>query len=193
MSETTMATPAPELNEQCFKHAIFEWLAIPNVTTSGMNPLVRALLGSGVTRWSYFLMPLAENIRNLTYQNPPSPYEHPVSLNMKNVIMVALTLFHHASRKIGRHMDLKSITNAQFNTFCVEEYGPVTPPIHWKTPKPDISTIAADSWNHSNKPNAKDFAPAFKDDAYWIRAKERFQTPLVSTLLRALCNGFGVT
>jgi hypothetical protein len=108
-----MTTPVPDLDEERFEHVIFKWLIIPNDTTSRLNPLVRALLGSRVTRWSNFLMPLAEHICNLTYQNPPSPYEHPVPLNMKNMTLVELTLFHHASRKIGRPMDPKSIKNTE--------------------------------------------------------------------------------
>jgi hypothetical protein len=108
---------------------------------------------------------MAEHICTLTYTNPPNPFEYPAPLNMKNMTMMALALFHHASRKIGRPMEPTSITRVQFNTFHVEEYDPVTPLVHWKTPKPDSSTIAVVSWNRSNKPNTKDFA-AFKDDTH---------------------------
>jgi hypothetical protein len=107
--------------------------------------------------------------------------------------MVALALFHHASRKIGRPMDPMSISNTQFNTFRIEDYDPVTPLVHWKTPKPNTFSIAIDSWNHSNKPNTKDFA-VFKDNACWIHAKEHLQTTLdAQGLLHLIDEGHVVT
>jgi hypothetical protein len=53
----------------------------------------------------------------------------------------------------------------------------MTPLVHWKTPKLDTSMIAVESWNRSNKPDAKDFL-VFKADACWVCTKERFQTSL---------------
>ena len=67
-------------------------------------------------------------------------------------------------------MDPMGVTCAEFDTFRVDECKPVTPLANWKTPKPDASTLAIDSWNRSNKPNAKDFLPPFKDKAFWTQA-----------------------
>jgi hypothetical protein len=174
-----MSSPPIDLDE----HVIFAWLGIPNNTASGLNPLVRALLGSGVTRWCDLLLLSAEHICTLTCTTPLNPFEDPAPLNMKNMTMVALALFHCAFRKIGRPVEPMSITSAQFNTFRVEECDLVTPLVHWKTPKPDASTIAAESSNRSNKPNAKDFT-AFKDNAHCICAKEHFQTAWLCKILQ---------
>jgi hypothetical protein len=50
------------------------------------------------------------------------------------------------------------------------------------------STLVINSWNRSNKPDTKDFSPAFKDDTHWIRAKEHFQTTLAAQGLSHLIN-----
>jgi hypothetical protein len=63
-----MSTPMTDVDEARFEQVIFERLGIPNDATSGLNPLVRALLESGITRWSNFLMLSAEHIHTLTYK-----------------------------------------------------------------------------------------------------------------------------
>jgi hypothetical protein len=134
-SETTMLSPLTDLDKVCFEHVIFAWLGIPNDAAIGLCPLVRGLLGSGSTRWSNCLLLSAEHNCTLTYTNPPDLCQYPIPLNMKNMTMVALALFHHTSRKIGKPMDPTCVTSAQFNTFRVEEYNPVTPPSPLEDPQ----------------------------------------------------------
>jgi hypothetical protein len=57
--------------------------------------------------------------------------------------------------------------------------------VNLRTPKPDASAQAVDSWKLHIKSDAKEFAP-FKDKAFWICGKERFITIVATQGLNQL-------
>jgi hypothetical protein len=124
-----------------------------------------------------------DQVCNLTCTMPTSPVPVPIHVVQKNMVMVALAQFHHASRKIRKSMDPMSVSQQGFNTFCVEECGTEKNIVIWRTPQPDVKLLI--HGDEHIKPNIKAFTP-YKDEAHWICGKERFITTVAAQGLNHL-------
>ena len=110
------------------------------------------------------------DIDSLQYEESGSL--HSPLISTRRLLKQLIHYFHALSRDNGKAIDVTRFTKARFDEFRTSDYDASAPLSPWNTKvNKDMDTEIA-NWMWNIKPNAKAYKD-FKEEAYWLRAKEQ--------------------
>ena len=184
------AAPAPargntrneaNADKQRLKTVCITFLGVDGSTdqTYDDDEIVKSLSYAGVERYSTeFAMLTERDVDTLCYQENGAIVA--LRLMKRRLIVVFLSYVHDASRPTGRLADPASLDFARFQIYRVSSFDPKRGIVPFRVSEASSTGNSdLDSWKKTVKPNASAFKE-FRDEAFWFRAKERFETTLKS-------------
>jgi len=143
--------------------------------------LYRALEWEGLHNFDYtFITCTTQDIDDLQVPLDSSGTSmKPLMKCEKMKLKVLLSLYHKKSRKVGRAVDMLEVTYEEFHNFRNNEYSGLDPIVPWNRPLPRSAMTNEDlmieNWDKMIKPSKTDYKE-FKDDAFFVQNKEKFET-----------------
>ena len=163
------------------------------------SDVYRALDGIGVTEWSHLLLLNRSDIERLRVPARGSDAEQPLALVKQRLLIAAICLYHHMCHKAKGHISVIGMTKRIFDDYRVSVWEPHAEIVPWNSSsriaRPVLTQEERDlaTWDKNNRPTRSDYKE-FRDEAYWFKYKETFQTTLEAHGLSHLIDaGFTVT
>ena len=172
------------VDQMLLKSTLISLLGIDK-TTYDQHPIVRSLTENGVTAFFQGLLLLREDdIMGLGTTDAHGTTTLLSITHRRNLVAVA-AYYHDEARPFKQRIDPRQLQKAHFDNYRVAEMRPKNTIVPFKIGLPEASNGELSLWNKKNRLTGADFK-IFKDEAFWLKAKERIETTLDSGELRHL-------
>ena len=181
------AAPAPATRNEAtqdkarLKQTLVNFLDVDGTSdqTYADDEIVQALTYAGVERFNTeFAMLTESDVDSLCYEHNGSLVK--LRLMKRRLIVNFLSYLHDASRPHGQLADPATLDVGRFAIYRASSFDPKRGIVPYRVSEAsNTGNTDLDSWKKTVKPNASAFKE-FRDEAFWFRAKERFETTLKS-------------
>jgi hypothetical protein len=142
------------------------------------SDLYRACVHAGVRGYADFVTLTEADINSFVV---PSETDERITAPLppvqKRMLVIALAMFHDASRINKKPIKITSVSTANFNAYRINQYNSGIPIIPWSQARPDPVNQELANWKKQVRPSRSDYRD-LKDDISWIRHKEHLLTTL---------------
>ena len=135
-----------------------------------------ALSREGIVSPSDFFALDPSDVDSLQYQDTNHDLQTPL-ISDRRMLKQLIHFFHTLSREKGSRADVSKMTKAQFDGFRTSDYDANAPLSPWNAKAKNDLDVEVTNWKKNIKPNAKAYKD-FKEEAYWLRAKEQIMGTL---------------
>lgn len=160
----------------------------PDDVQYNAHPIVLTFKHHRIEKFNTDFLTLTEgDIKELAYPDPNDNTKM-ITLGLMNrrLLIILLAFYHNLCANVGGHVNIEKSSRDHFNHFRTSEYDPSEPIRPWKVIIKKTSSARTTTgetelatWKKSVRPNKTDYKE-FRDESYWTRSKEQFETTLES-------------
>ena len=152
--------------------------------TYNADPIVKALTYGGVTRFNTEFVTLSEeDVNSLVYEDANNQIVS-LPLMKRRLVITFIAYVHECSRKRSPRglINPATLHKGQFDLYRASEFDPKIGIVPFNLDLPQAASTSdkeIEGWKRTIKPTATSYKE-FRDEAFWPRAKERFETTIRS-------------
>ena len=147
-------------------------------------PIKAACSKAGIFGFKHLIGLSEDDILSLDYINSRREVV-PLPVATTRTLIIAISLFHHASRMIQQEAPLAKITPQMLDHYRSATYNPKLGIIPWNQRITSADDDDLAHWEKLTKPSRSEY-PKFKDEGYFLQWKENIETTLDASGLEHL-------
>ena len=151
------------------------------------DPIVKSFRQSGITRIDHLFLLDFDAINQLQYFEYGVQQDLPIPT--KAILKILISFCHNASQMANGTIDLTRISMDQFNDYCIGAYdSSIKELIPWNVLKPQAIAQQMSELANCKKSICPSFNafPEFRDEVFWVRTKENFESMFKALSLQHL-------